>query len=163
MNDPVLTLSNVWIWCSWQFDGQCSILSVQSKAEAGSVPSCASVAVPVKSIWSPTDHVSEASGSEMVGTGALFPAEIVLNEVSVWPSLSVTFRPTLTFPTSVNVWSMVAPVPSSNWPSPSRSQAQPTTVPLLSVDPLPSKWTASGAVPLDGVAVKLADGGEPGA
>ncbi len=87
--------------CSWQFDGQCSILSVHSNAESGRAPSWASVAWPENEISSPTAQVSELDGESMWATGGVEPAVIVWWTVSLWPSGSVTLTPTLIDPLAV--------------------------------------------------------------
>ena len=53
----------------WQFDGQCSIVSVQEKADGGRGPS--SVAVPEKLMVSPTLQVSVEAGVWIVACGGV--------------------------------------------------------------------------------------------
>jgi hypothetical protein len=52
----------------------------------------------------------------------------------------------------------VAPVASSNAPSPSRSHAYVSGSPLGSLEPPASKWTWSGGLPVSGLAVNAAVG-----
>src|ERR687884_1463398 len=80
LNVPLATPLNVWTMCVWQFVGVkqwCRII-VQLSREAGSVPSSLSVALPEKLIGSPTFHVSVDGGVLIMGTGAWFPALIVI-------------------------------------------------------------------------------------
>lgn len=108
---------------TWQSDGQCCISSSHSKADAGRVPSCGSVAVPLKAIDWPTTQVSDASGAVIDAVGGELPTEIVLISVAVAFDGSVTRSPTSTLPADAYVREAVSPVASSNWVSPSRSQA----------------------------------------
>ena len=87
--------------CEWQSDGQCSMESTHSKAEAGNVPSWVSVAVPLNEMVWPTVHVSEATGVVIEAVGGALPAETVLVVVPMAPSESVTCRPTTTSPTAL--------------------------------------------------------------
>src|SRR5437899_5570666 len=95
LNVPLATPLNVWIRWVWQFVGVkqwCRII-VQLSRDAGSVPSSVSVALPEKSMGSPTFHVNEVVGEEIVGTGGLLPAPIVIGALTVEaPLLSVTCR-----------------------------------------------------------------------
>ena len=59
----------------------------------------------------------------MWATGGVEPAVIVWWTVSLWPSGSVTLRPTLIDPLALYVFDGVFEVESSYAPSPSRSQA----------------------------------------
>ncbi len=83
------------MWWVWQFEGQWRTESDHESAEAGNVPSWASVAEPLKAIRSPTAHVRLECGAVIVGTGGVFPAEIATVSVADAPWGSVTFRPTL--------------------------------------------------------------------
>ena len=86
----------------WQFEGQCWMSIVQDSADAGSVPSCASVAEPEKEIESPTFQVRLGFGVLITGTGAELLALIVIAlEVVDARWLSVTRRRTLYEP---GVW-----------------------------------------------------------
>ena len=76
----------------WQFDGQWCRISLQDSADAGSGPSCASVALPAKSITSPTFQVVPAAGEVIVAVGGVLPALIVTAAVPDAPWLSVTRR-----------------------------------------------------------------------
>ena len=83
--------------CSWQFrHGQWCRTSDQDSVEAGSVPSCWSLAEPEKEILSPTFQVVVEGGVSMVAVGGVLPALILSgsSKVSVAPWLSVTLRPT---------------------------------------------------------------------
>jgi len=68
--------------CVWQLEGQCWIRSVHVSADAGSVPSCWSVAEPENEIGSPTFHVSVGDGVEIVAVGAVLLAEIASTALS---------------------------------------------------------------------------------
>ena len=101
LNVPLATPLNVWTMCVWQFVGvkQWCRMIVQLRREAGSVPSSWSVALPEKAIGSPTFHVSVEAGEEIVGTGGLFPAAIVIGALTLEaPLLSVTWRRTVYVP-----------------------------------------------------------------
>jgi hypothetical protein len=75
----------------WQSLGQWWRITVHVSADAGSVPSCASVAEPEKLIVSPTFHVSVDDGVEIVGVGGVLFAVIVIGlETVEAPWLSVT-------------------------------------------------------------------------
>src|SRR6476646_3733173 len=67
--------------CSWhpRPSGQCSMASVQERADAGSVPSSGSVAWPEKVMRSPTFHVNDDAGVSMTGEGEWF-VEAVVND-----------------------------------------------------------------------------------
>ena len=52
--------------CSWQFDGQWCITSVQLSELAGRLPWSGSVALPANAIESPTLHVIPADGDVIV-------------------------------------------------------------------------------------------------
>ena len=64
----------------------------QLNADAGSVPSCASVAWPEKLMVSPTFQVRLDAGESMTAVGAVFPAVTVTDFVSLAPWSSVTRR-----------------------------------------------------------------------
>ena len=68
------------------------MISDQLSADAGSVPSCASVAWPEKLIVSPTFQVRLDVGESMTAVGAVFPAVTVTDAVSLAPWSSVTRR-----------------------------------------------------------------------
>src|SRR4029453_3434388 len=57
---PDLTPWKLWSWCWWQLDGQWLRTRFQVNADAGSGPSCASVAEPEKLMTSPTFQVVPA-------------------------------------------------------------------------------------------------------
>ena len=78
--------------CVWQLDGvvQWCMIDVQLSAEAGSAPSCVSVAWPEKLIMSPTFQVRLDDGVSITALGAVLPTVIVFDAVSVAPRLSVT-------------------------------------------------------------------------
>jgi hypothetical protein len=152
--------AQLWIVCAWQFDGQCWSRSVQVSLDAGSVPSCASFAVPENEITSPTRHVTDDVGVMIVGVGGVLLAEIVSGALSAAaPWLSVTRSLAVYVPGWVYVHDGFAAVESSKSPSPSRSHANEMVSPGSgSLDPEPSNCTVSGALPLVGVAVATAFG-----
>jgi hypothetical protein len=84
----------VWIRCVWQSVGvkQWCKMNDQLSADAGRVPSCASVAWPEKLIVSPTFQVRLDGGESMTATGAVLPAVTVTDAVSLAPWSSVTRR-----------------------------------------------------------------------
>ena len=143
----------------WQFDGQCWRTRLQLSADGGSVPSCASVAEPLKLIRSPTFHVSADVGAEMTGTGGLLPTLMTWLAVPVAEPASVTRSPVVTLPGLWYVQDAVTPVASSYRPSPSRSHAYVSAVPSGSEEPPPLNCTVSGAGPLVGAAWMTAVGG----
>src|SRR5262245_59370643 len=73
VNDPLETPLVVWIRCVWQSLGvkQWCMISDQLSADAGSVPSCASVAWPEKLIVSPTFQVRLEACESMTALGAV--------------------------------------------------------------------------------------------
>ena len=73
INEPLATPANVCTGCEWQFDGQCCWISSHDRAEDGSVPSWASVALPEKLITSPTFQVVPAAGVADDRRGCVFP------------------------------------------------------------------------------------------
>ena len=77
-----------WVWQTPP--GQCSIATVHLNADAGIVPCCASLALALNVIWSPTAQVSAAVGVTVPRTGALLPAWICWVAVAVWPWPSFT-------------------------------------------------------------------------
>src|SRR6266700_8003398 len=92
VNDPLETPETVWIRCVWQSVGvkQWCRISDHVRSDAGSVPSCASVACPENGIASPTFHVSVDAGESMTAVGAVLPTVMVTDAVSVAPWSSVT-------------------------------------------------------------------------
>ena len=68
------------------------MISDQLSADAGSVPSCVSVACPEKGIVSPTFQVRVDGGESMTAVGAVLPTVTVTDFVSVAPWSSVTRR-----------------------------------------------------------------------
>jgi len=68
------------------------MISDQLSADAGSVPSCVSVAWPEKLIASPTFQVTLGAGESMTVVGAVLPAVTVTDVVSLTPRSSVTRR-----------------------------------------------------------------------
>jgi hypothetical protein len=68
------------------------MISDQLSADAGRVPSCASVAWPEKLIASPTFQVRLDEGESMTAAGAVLPAVMVTVAVSLAPWSSVTRR-----------------------------------------------------------------------
>src|SRR5262245_42489372 len=98
------------------------MISDHVSAEAGSVGSCASVAWPEKLIVSPTFHVRVEAGESMTATGAVLPAVMVTEVVSLAPWSSVTRRLAVYTPAVVYVNVAVGVVASPNIPSPLRSQ-----------------------------------------
>ena len=68
------------------------MISDQLSADAGSVPSCASLAWPEKLSVSPTFQVRLDAGASITAAGAVFPAVTVIAAVSVAPWSSVTRR-----------------------------------------------------------------------
>ena len=66
---PPATPVNVWIGCVWQLDGQWWRIRPQLSLDAGSGPSCASVALPANLITSPTFQVVPAAGAVIVAVG----------------------------------------------------------------------------------------------
>jgi hypothetical protein len=76
----------------WQLDGQWWRIRSQDRADGGSGPSCASVALPANSITSFTPQVLRAAGAVMVAVGAVLPTVIVTDAVPEAPWLSVTRR-----------------------------------------------------------------------
>src|SRR6185312_8040501 len=96
--------------------------SDQLSREAGSAPSCLSVAWPENGIVWPTVQCNEGVGESMTGTGAVFPAEIVIGALLVEaPSLSVTRRTALYVPGAVYVYVGFTALESPKVPSPFRS------------------------------------------
>src|SRR5947209_467068 len=85
LNVPLATPLNVWTMCVWQLSGvkQWWRMIVQLSREAGSVPSSGSVALPEKLIGSPTFQVRVDAGAEIVGTGGLLPALIVIGALTL--------------------------------------------------------------------------------
>ena len=69
LNEPLATPSKSWMWCMWQLDGQWWRITDHDSAEAGNVPSWASVAEPLNAIGSPTRPLGLDSGAVMVGDG----------------------------------------------------------------------------------------------
>ncbi len=68
-------------------------MTCQESALGGSVPSCGSVAWPVKAIVSPTFHVSDEEGVSMKAVGAAAPAVTVIGALTAEaPRWSVTWR-----------------------------------------------------------------------
>src|SRR5205814_2844339 len=94
VSDPLETPLTVSITCVWQSVGvkQWWRISDQLSADAGSVPSCASVAWPEKLIVSPTFQVRLDVGESMIAVGAVLPTVTVVCAVSVAPWSSVTRR-----------------------------------------------------------------------
>ena len=68
------------------------MITDQLSADAGSAPSCASVAWPEKVIVSPTFQVRLGEGVSMIVVGAVLPAVTATEPVSVAPWSSVTRR-----------------------------------------------------------------------
>ena len=91
VKDPLDTPAKFCTGCVWQLDGQCCMMRSHFSAEAGRVPSCASVAEPEKVRTSPTFQVVPAAGVVMVAVGAVLPTVMVTEAVSEAPTLSVTF------------------------------------------------------------------------
>ena len=145
----------------WQSDGQCWMRTVHDSAEAGRLPSSASVAVPENEIGSPTFHLSVESGAWITGTGGELLTEMVIAlEVVDARWLSVTRRRTLYEPGVWYVKPGLGLVESPKTPSPFRSQEYEIVSPGSgSLEVEPSNATVSGALPLVGVAVALAIGG----
>jgi hypothetical protein len=122
---PLETPANVCTLCVWQLlgVGQWWMISSHDRPDAGIVPSCASVAPPEKEIGSPTFQVSVDAGDEIVGTGAVLPASIVIGALTVEaPCESVTLRWTTYVPAVWYVNDGCAAVESPYVPSPFRSQ-----------------------------------------
>jgi len=83
VNDPVATPDQVWIWCVWQFDGQCCTTSSHCSAAAPRLPCCGSLALPENEIVSPTFHVVPAVGVRIVAVGGVLFAVIAIGELTV--------------------------------------------------------------------------------
>jgi hypothetical protein len=72
------------------------MITVQSSADAGRLPSCGSVAPPLKLMFWPTCHVKFADGAPMVAVGGWLPAAITIGLETLNASwLSVTFSRTV--------------------------------------------------------------------
>src|SRR5215470_13183074 len=87
VNDPLETPLTVWIRWVWQSVGvkQWCMISDQLSAEPDRGPSCASVAWPEKLIVSPTFQVRLEVGESITATGAVLPAVMMTDAVSVAP------------------------------------------------------------------------------
>src|SRR4051794_11597884 len=145
--------------CVWQFVGQWWMISDHANADAGTFPSCLSVAEAENAITSPTFQVRVESGLPIVTTGGVLSAWISTLVVDEAPKLSVTLSPTSTVP-GPYVRVGFTTVESSYWPSPSRSHAYVIESPGSGSDEPPaSNCTASGASPFVGVALATATGG----
>ena len=94
VTDPLAVPVKVWIRWVWQSVGvkQWWMMNDQLSCDGWSVPSCASVAWPEKLIVSPTFQVRLEVGESMTATGAVLPAVMVTDVVSVAPWSSVTRR-----------------------------------------------------------------------
>ena len=57
--------------CVWQFDGQWCMMTDHVSADAGSEPSCGSLALPLNAIAVPTLQVNDDSGDAIVAVGAV--------------------------------------------------------------------------------------------
>src|SRR4051794_8266887 len=88
--EPLATPLKSWIGWVWQFDGQWCMITDHDSAEAGSVPSWASVAEPRKAIVSPTAQVNVDAGASIFAWGGVLPGVIVTVSVAVAPWGSVT-------------------------------------------------------------------------
>src|SRR5919197_6778741 len=94
VKDPLEAALMFWIRCVWQSVGvkQWCRITDQLSADAGSAPSCASVAWPEKLIGSPTFQVRLDGGVSTTAVGAVLPAVTVTVFVSLAPWSSVTRR-----------------------------------------------------------------------
>ena len=96
-NDQDETPLTVCSTCAWQLDGQCCRVSRQDSADAGSTPSCWSVACPVTVICCPTTQRSVAAGESITGSGSScggWSMVTVTVAVPVAPAPSRTCSPT---------------------------------------------------------------------
>ena len=77
----------------WYFGGIAAAeTAYQLSLDAGSGPSCASLALPAKLITSPTFQVVPAAGAVIVAAGGVLPTLIGTAAVLDAPALSVTRR-----------------------------------------------------------------------
>src|SRR5690242_19923680 len=97
------------------------MIADQCSADAGSEPSCWSVAWPEKLIVSPTFQVRLDVGESMTVVGAVLPTVMVVEAVSLAFWSSVARRLGWYTPDAAYVYDAVTPVASPNTPSPLRS------------------------------------------
>ena len=149
----------------WQLDGQCCRTSSQVSADAGRVPSCASVAEPEKLI-DVADLPGGAGGRawRWWRSGAVLPTEIVTESVPVAPrDIGHPEHGGVDTAGGIGVASAAA-----RWSRRTRRRRQgprrrSVGRPSGSVEPVPSNATVSGPAPWSGVAVATAVGGLVGA
>ena len=63
--------------CVWQFDGQWCMMTDHVSADAGSDPSCGSLALPLNAIGSPTFHVKDDGGAAIVAVGGVLLTDTI--------------------------------------------------------------------------------------